>query len=92
MYTQDTLLRVMRQPGWESCDGGGVNASRLGVPKHLSSFASRGETLRDRIMQVLVQSRVVNTGLVKIFMETDPQTYRMNLQLPVGKSGGGRDS
>ena len=83
MYTQDTLLRVMRQPGWESCDGGGVNASR---------FASRGETLRDRIMQVLVQSRVVNTGLVKIFMETDPQTYRMNLQLPVGKSGGGRDS
>ena len=83
---------MVQQPGWESCDGGGANASRLGIPKHPSSFASRDETLRDRIMQVLVRSRVVNTGLVKIFMETDPQTYRMNLRLPVGKSGGGRDS
>lgn len=90
--TQGTLLSVMRHPRWESCDGDGANASRLGVPKHLSSFASRDETVRDRIMQVLVRSRVVNTGLVKIFMETDPQAYRMNLRLPVGKSGGGRDS
>ena len=36
----------------------------LGVPRHPSSFASRGETLRDRIMQVLVRSRVVNTNKI----------------------------
>lgn len=41
MYTQGTLLSVMRHPRWESCDGDGASASRLGVPKHLSSFASR---------------------------------------------------